>query len=175
MLGILLQKVNKSDNLVTILVGCLCHGKLNHKIAGQASAAIYYHIQFQQMAGCISMYTSMQTSCFQMSLQHCLHWMPSMDVTAQTHFFAKETECHVSWWWKRTKHHSQSMRSAFHTLCRWIVPLQIRCHQWRGCWLLLPRMNQCKLMRSGQPSSDSVLEVGVRNHITDDILSAVEP
>ena len=44
--------------------------------------------------------------------------------------------------WLRTKHHSQSMRSAFHSLCRWIVPLQIRCHQWRGCWLLLPRMNQ---------------------------------
>ena len=41
----------------------------------------------------------------------------------------------------RTKHHSQSMRSAFHTLCRWIVPLQIRCHQWRGCWLQLPRLN----------------------------------
>ena len=37
----------------------------------------------------------------------------------------------------RTKRHSQSMRSAFHTLCRWIVPLQIRCHQWRGCWLQL--------------------------------------
>jgi len=43
--------------------------------------------------------------------------------------------------WLRIKHHSQSMRSAFHSLCRWIVPLQIRCLQWRGCWLLLPRMN----------------------------------
>ena len=32
----------------------------------------------------------------------------------------------------------------------------------------------CKLMRSSQPSSDSILAVGVSNHVTDDILSAVE-
>ena len=91
------KKWIKATNLVTNLVRCLCHGKLNHKIAGQASAASYYPIQFQQMAGCISMYTSMQTSWFLRSLQHCWHCMPSVDVTAQARFFAKETQCHVSW------------------------------------------------------------------------------
>ena len=91
------KKWIKATNLVTNFVGWLCSGELNHKIAGHACAAIYYHTQFQQMAGCISMYTSMQTSWFQMSLQHCRHCMPSVDVTAQAHFFTKETQCHVSW------------------------------------------------------------------------------